>query len=90
MTPAFMDYANGPDIYNNKKDESYPQDSFRRPYGGLFQKQTVNLYKGATGVNVDSIVDNAFDKISAALKEGKTVLAEIRVKVKVKKFDFTI
>lgn len=79
MTPAFMDYANGLDDYNNEKDESYPQDSFRRPYGGLFQKQTVNLYKGAMGVKADRIVEDAFNEVSAALKKGKTVLAGIRV-----------
>lgn len=77
LQPAFMEYANGGDDYDNAKDVSETH-SAKAPYTGLYAPQLDKLLEASTGAKFDTTLvkedpSDAMKKLTAAIEKGKIV-----------------
>ncbi|MCD6309667.1 MAG: hypothetical protein J7M18_03070 [Candidatus Eremiobacteraeota bacterium] len=79
MSPAFMEYADGPNLTYKNADNAHYNDKGVKDHKGLYQSETTRLYNDVLGENsptltiTDSNREESFNQIRDAAADGKPV-----------------
>ncbi|MCD6310769.1 MAG: hypothetical protein J7M18_08630 [Candidatus Eremiobacteraeota bacterium] len=80
MSPAFMEYADGPNLTYNNADNYHYNDKGIKDHKGLYQSETARLYDGVMNEDKtetiyvhDSNRDEQYKKIKNAVADGRPI-----------------